>query len=63
MQTIAIYTKDDQGLLAYHGEQQWDSLDQLLRHYSRDDETPQSEALSGWPHARVVWYGDLGIGQ
>lgn len=60
---IAIYTRNDDGSITYQGEQAWDSRDQVLQHFFRDDQPASSEKMEGWPHSIVTWHGDIGFGE
>lgn len=62
MSGIAIYTRDESGLITYRGKRDWDSRAQVIDYYSLP-ETGKSERLLGWPHASVTWHGDLGFGE
>lgn len=62
MSNIAIYTRDESGLITYRGEQGWDSREQVIEYYCLS-ETAESEAMMGWPHASVSWHGSLGFGE
>lgn len=59
---IAIYTRDESGLVGFKGTEDWNGVRQALEYYCRDDETPETVKMMGWPHDSVTWYGDLGIG-
>lgn len=59
---IAIYSRDDQGLVTYVGSHWWPSLQDLLVYYFREDDQPEHDILVGWPHKYVTWYRGLGIG-
>ena len=61
---IAFYTRDESGMISYKGIEDWPgfSLQEVLDHYFRGDETPETEQMMGWPHETVAWYGDLGVG-
>ena len=53
---ISIYTRDDQGLITYHGPKGWSSEGAFLLHHELDDVEPEYERLQGWPHTQVRWY-------
>ena len=56
---IEMYTKDDQGLIEYHGPQGW-TCDAYLLHHDLQDVAPEFERLQGWPHSQVRWYRHAG---
>lgn len=57
---LAIYSRDESGLIRYLGVQHWESASQMLKFYGRDDKTSEQESLVGWPDSAVTWHGDLG---
>ena len=63
MPTIAIYSKDDAGIITYIGVKDWTSRQQVLDHYMRADETPHTETARGWPHPSITWHGNIGFGE
>jgi hypothetical protein len=62
MAMIAIYTRDDAGLITYLGQQDWGSRAQIIEHYYLT-ETPEHERLLGWHHPSVSWHGNTGFGE
>ena len=61
---IAIYTKDmHTDLISYHGEQDWDSPNQILEFFGRSGERAETAPMMGWPHAQVTWHGLIGFGE
>jgi hypothetical protein len=58
---LIIYTRDQAGLITYHGATGWDNLQQLLEHYNLAEAAPEEECLVGWPHGAVTWYGHFGV--
>ncbi len=58
-----IYSKDDGGMMEYCGEQEWDSLADILAYYCVDHCQPEAADLAGWPTATLTWYGNLGVAQ
>lgn len=63
MSGIPVYTRDESGQITYRGIEHWDSTEQMLEYYGRQDMQPETEQLIGWPHDRADWYGDTGIGR
>lgn len=59
---LAIYSRDEQGMITYCGLESWSSLHALLSHYFCDTVQPQCDTLLGWPHMYVTWYRHIGIG-
>lgn len=53
---ISIYTRDDQGLIAYKGKNDWSSEGAFLLHHELQDVEPEYERLKGWPHSQVRWF-------
>ena len=62
METLAIYTRAEDGTIAYRGYEEWESEGQCLAWHFRADEKPEKETLFGWPHKRVTWYRGIGFG-
>lgn len=59
---ITTYNRDVSGQITGPRESDgWESVEQYLEYFCRADETPEREALTGWGHAEVTWYGDIGI--
>ena len=57
-----IYSRDDQGMIRYHGIQQWESLDQCLRDTYDHEFEPETEPVMGWPNEYITWFGNKGVG-
>lgn len=67
MSKLAVYHRNEAGQMTYEGEQEWDSLEQLFEATygwtRKPSEYEQEEYdLMGWPHAKIIWYGEIGIG-
>ncbi|MGB6053730.1 MAG: hypothetical protein WBG17_00675 [Burkholderiaceae bacterium] len=60
---IAMYHRDASGTVKFMGSEDWDSREQALQYYFRDDEVPDTVEMMGWPHSKVTWHGDLGFGE
>ena len=61
---IAAYSRDENGSMTYHGEEEWDTENDYWVYYFRDDHAPEIEqGLMGWPHSSVEWRGNTGIGR
>lgn len=59
---IAIYSRDEQGLITYQGEQAWDSRQQVIEYYFLDAKG-ETEQVLGWPHNAITWHGNTGFGE
>jgi hypothetical protein len=53
---LSIYTRDEQGIVSFEGQQGWSSEFQFLEHFDLLDVEPQEERVKGWPHSRVRWF-------
>lgn len=62
MQQLAIYTRDEGGIVEGPRYQQWESKQQALEYYIRDDEPLETEHVMGWPHKAIEWHGSIGFG-
>ena len=59
---ITTYNRDAAGQITGPRESDgWESVTDFLADACRADETPEREALTGWGHGDVTWYGDIGI--
>lgn len=60
---LAIYHRDDQGLVTYHGEQEWDCREDVLDEYCQPRQPDETELMYGWSHPAVTWHGRIGFGE
>ncbi|MFG0229450.1 hypothetical protein [Achromobacter sp. 413638] len=63
MRTIEIYSKDEQGLISFHGEQGWDTREEAVDYYCQSGERTFVEQVMGWPHGAITWVGNIGFGE
>lgn len=61
---IPVYTRDENGFITYHGQQEWDAEIDFWEYYFRvGHEVEREYGLMGWPHVVVDWRGNTGIGR
>jgi hypothetical protein len=57
---LAIYTKDDGGIITFRGVEELDSPHQLIQDCHQDDCEAEPTEMVGWPDAEVIWHGNTG---
>lgn len=63
-----VYNRDSSGLITYNGPSDgWPSEIDCVAYYGIYDSInpmpePRIEDMMGWPHSKVRWYGDVGVG-
>ncbi|EPC03248.1 hypothetical protein L861_23345 [Litchfieldella anticariensis FP35 = DSM 16096] len=59
---LAIYTRDEGGVIAFHGVEKWSSLQAyIVAHPELADQPAEHADLVGWPDSSLVWLGNTGI--
>ena len=61
-----VYKKDSGGMIDMIGKSDgWESKKDCAQYYFGDHSAlpiPSVVDMVGWPHEKVEWYGDVGIG-
>jgi len=63
MSKIYVYSRNEQNLITYRGDEGWFSRDQAIDYYCQQGEAPVTERVMGWPHNAITWYGNIGFGE
>jgi hypothetical protein len=63
MKKLAIYTKAEGGSITFKGVEHWPSAQTMLEDCCRDDYTPETEQMLGWPDEVVIWHSDVGYAE
>ena len=68
MAEYCIYTRDNSGLITYHGPSHgWTSEQDCVESYGgfnayNPTPAPYIEDMLGWAHNKVRWYDSVGVG-
>ena len=62
MQKSHLYTKNESGIVSYRGAEAWPTANYAIQFYNPCGvPAPVTEALIGWPHESVQWFGNVGL--